>query len=62
MAPLLPFRRKLDFDLKLRAKELLQSVRLGDRLGHPPARLSAGEQQRVAIARALINRPQACVS
>jgi ABC-type lipoprotein export system ATPase subunit len=58
MAPLLPFRRKLDFDLKLRAKELLQSVRLGDRLGHPPARLSGGEQQRVAIARALINRPK----
>jgi ABC-type lipoprotein export system ATPase subunit len=58
MAPLLPFRRKLDFDLKQRAMELLQSVGLGDRLGHPPARLSGGEQQRVAIARALINRPK----
>jgi ABC-type lipoprotein export system ATPase subunit len=58
MAPLLPFRRKLDFDVKQRAKELLQSVGLGDRLGHPPARLSGGEQQRVAIARALINRPR----
>ena len=31
---------------------------LGDRLGHPPARLSGGEQQRVAIARALVNRPK----
>jgi ABC-type lipoprotein export system ATPase subunit len=58
MAPLLPTRRKLDFDLKRRATELLQSVGLGDRLGHPPARLSGGEQQRVAIARALMNRPK----
>ncbi len=58
MAPLLPSRRKLDFDLKQRAKKLLESVGLGDRLGHPPARLSGGEQQRVAIARALMNRPK----
>ncbi len=58
MAPLLPYRRKLGFDLKQRAQELLESVGLGDRLGHPPARLSGGEQQRVAIARALINRPK----
>ncbi len=58
MAPLLPSRRKLDFDLKQRAKELLESVGLGDRLGHPPARLSGGEQQRVAIAHALVNRPK----
>jgi putative ABC transport system ATP-binding protein len=62
MAPLLPSRRKLDFDLKQRAIELLQSVGLGDRLGHPPARLSGGEQQRVAIARALINRPKLVVA
>jgi len=58
MAPLFPFRRKLDFDLKQQAKELLQSVGLEERLGHPPTRLSGGEQQRVAIARALINRPK----
>ncbi len=58
MAPLLPYRRKLGFDLKHRAEELLESVGLGDRLGHPPARLSGGEQQRVAIARALINQPK----
>jgi ABC-type lipoprotein export system ATPase subunit len=57
MAPLLPYRRKLDFDLRQRARDLLQSVGLGARMGHPPARLSGGEQQRVAIARALINRP-----
>ncbi len=58
MAPLLPYRRKLGFDLRQRAKELLERVGLGDRLGHPPARLSGGEQQRVAIARALINLPK----
>ncbi len=58
MAPLLPYRRKLGFDLRQRAGELLESVGLGDRLGHPPARLSGGEQQRVAIARALINHPK----
>jgi ABC-type lipoprotein export system ATPase subunit len=57
MAPLLPYQRKLDFDLRQRARQLLESVGLGDRVGHPPARLSGGEQQRVAIARALINRP-----
>ncbi len=58
MVPLLPYRRKLSFDLKKRAQELLEQVGLGDRQGYPPARLSGGEQQRVAIARALINRPK----
>jgi ABC-type glutathione transport system ATPase component len=58
MAPLLPYRRKRAFDLRQRAQELLENVGLGDRLGHPTARLSGGEQQRVAIARALINRPK----
>lgn len=58
MAPLLPYRRKLSFDLKKRAQELLIRVGLENRLGHTPARLSGGEQQRVAIARALINQPR----
>ncbi len=58
MIPLLPYRRTLDFDLRQRARDLLASVGLQDRMGHPPARLSGGEQQRVAIARALINHPK----
>ncbi|HEV2761907.1 MAG TPA: ABC transporter ATP-binding protein [Pyrinomonadaceae bacterium] len=41
-----------------RAKELLERVSLGERLGHRPSELSGGEQQRVAIARALSNRPR----
>jgi putative ABC transport system ATP-binding protein len=42
---------------KARAKDLLERVGLGDRLGAFPDRLSGGEQQRVAIARALANDP-----
>ena len=40
-----------------RAKELLDALGLGQRLDHPPSKLSGGEQQRVAVARALANRP-----
>ncbi len=40
-----------------RSRELLDLVRLGDRLDHHPAQLSGGQQQRVAIARALVNQP-----
>ena len=40
-----------------RARELLGSVGLGDRVDHYPVQLSGGEQQRVALARAFILRP-----
>ena len=40
-----------------RAKELLDFLKLSDRMTHKPAELSGGEKQRVAVARALVNRP-----
>jgi len=44
--------------IKEKAKSILESVGLRDRMGHRPAELSGGESQRVAIARALINEPE----
>lgn len=40
-----------------RAKEILNFLKLSDRMTHKPAELSGGEKQRVAVARALINHP-----
>jgi putative ABC transport system ATP-binding protein len=41
-----------------RARELLEQLSLGARLGYLPEKLSGGERQRVAIARSLANDPQ----
>lgn len=41
-----------------RAQELLDFLKLADRVGHKPAQLSGGEQQRVSVARALMNNPE----
>ena len=40
-----------------RAKKLLSSVGLGERINHLPSQLSGGEMQRVSLARALANGP-----
>ncbi len=40
-----------------RAKELLESVGMQDRMNHTPDELSGGQKQRVAIARAIANDP-----
>src|SRR5260370_1143276 len=45
-------------EARARAAELLSYLGLKDRLIHPPAELSGGEQQRVAIARAVANAPR----
>jgi len=44
-------------DLRKRAAELLDYLKLSTRFEHKPSELSGGEKQRVAVARALMNRP-----
>jgi putative ABC transport system ATP-binding protein len=54
---MLPIRiagRKPDTDW---VRSIVETVGLGERLGHRPAQLSGGQQQRVAAARALASRP-----
>ncbi len=43
---------------EVRARELLGSMGLAERVDHRPAELSGGEQQRTAIARGLANAPR----
>jgi putative ABC transport system ATP-binding protein len=40
-----------------RAKQVMDSVGLADRMEHRPNELSGGQRQKVAIARALVNHP-----
>ena len=47
---------------KEKAKELLISLGLEDRISHQPAELSGGERQRVAIARAFANNPEMVIA
>ena len=51
------FARNRKYNPNKRAKELLDMLGLGDRMGHRPSQLSGGQQQRVALARALVNAP-----
>nr|WP_243861925.1 ABC transporter ATP-binding protein [Frigoribacterium endophyticum] len=56
----LPFRldgRRPDADERAWIDRLVETLGLGQRLGHRPHQLSGGQQQRVAIVRALATRP-----
>jgi putative ABC transport system ATP-binding protein len=44
-------------DRTARAKDVLTSVGLSDRMDHQPSQLSGGQRQRVAVGRALVNNP-----
>lgn len=44
-------------EARVKARELLVSVGLEDRLDNRPSQLSGGQNQRVAVARALVNGP-----
>jgi len=61
MLPLV-FARMKNKERKVRAKECLEAVGLGDRLKHRPTQLSGGQRQRVAIARALATRPKILIA
>jgi putative ABC transport system ATP-binding protein len=54
---LLPHELNAEGDGLPRARQLLDSVGLADRMHHYPVQLSGGEQQRVALARAFVLRP-----
>jgi len=55
---MLPLELRGDGDAEGPARQVLEQVGLGARLGHYPRQLSGGEQQRVAIARAFVTRPR----
>ncbi|TQR18668.1 ABC transporter ATP-binding protein [Psychrobacillus vulpis] len=56
MSPL--FGRKVTYNKKERAIQVLEQVGLKDKMNSLPSQLSGGQQQRVAIARALVHKPK----
>jgi len=57
LLPVVYSRRKLSFDPRERADNLLARFGISDRAGSYPNKISGGQQQRAAIARALIMKP-----
>lgn len=57
MMPLI-FKKEHRGKRKKRAKEMLKSVGLDNRMRHRPSQMSGGQQQRVSIARAFVNHPE----
>lgn len=53
---------KAKSEARIRAEELLTTLKLSHRIKHRPLKLSGGEQQRVAIARALANKPKILIA
>ncbi len=60
MMPMI-FQGKSEEERQERAKFLLNSLGLKERILHRPTELSGGEQQRIAIARSLSNNPEIIV-
>lgn len=58
LLPTIYTRRKLDFDPKIKALQIIEQFGLEGKKYSFPNKISGGQQQRVAIARALIMDPQ----
>ncbi len=56
------FAKGLSFNPHDRAKELLRSFGLSDRMDHYPFQLSIGQKRRVAVARALLLNPHIVIA
>lgn len=58
LLPAIYYRKKVDYNPKERALQLLERFGLSSKINSYPNKISGGQQQRVAIARALIMDPK----